>query len=195
MDINLPLPVLLVVGMILSIVVFQLAVLLYQKVKSPLLNPLLVTLVVLIAALSVLHIPYDAYEASVQVFSFMLGPATVALAYSVWRQRSILKSHFIPIVSGCLVGSIVSMISAYTLCTLLGLGDDMAVSFIPKSVTTPIAIAASQELHYRRRCYYYRHSWCYFFTPYGKDIPRARSRGNRCCHRHLFACSGYYEGH
>ncbi|WP_454946543.1 LrgB family protein [Cryptobacterium curtum] len=146
MDINLPLPVLLVVGMILSIVVFQLAVLLYQKVKSPLLNPLLVTLVVLIAALSVLHIPYDAYEASVQVFSFMLGPATVALAYSVWRQRSILKSHFIPIVSGCLVGSIVSMISAYTLCTLLGLGDDMAVSFIPKSVTTPIAIAASQEL-------------------------------------------------
>jgi putative effector of murein hydrolase len=52
----------------------------------------------------------------------------------------------VPVVAGCLVGSIVSMVSAYTLCRLLGLGHDMAISFIPKSVTTPIAIAASQEL-------------------------------------------------
>ena len=81
-----------------------------------------------------------------QLISFLLGPATVALAYSVYRQRQILKQHFIPIFCGCLVGSIVSMISAYTLCELLGLGDEMATSFIPKSVTTPIAIAVSEQL-------------------------------------------------
>ena len=78
--------------------------------------------------------------------SFLLGPATVALAYSVYRQRQILKQHFVPIFCGCLVGSVVSMISAYTLCELLGLGDEMATSFIPKSVTTPIAIAVSEQL-------------------------------------------------
>lgn len=143
---HLPYPALLVIGMIFSIVIFQLSVALYQKFRSPLLNPLLVTLTVLMILLTLFGIPYETYEQSVAVFSFMLGPATVALAYSVYRQRKILQSHFVPIFSGCLVGSLVSMASAYTLCTLLGLGNDMALSFIPKSVTTPIAIAASQEL-------------------------------------------------
>jgi len=97
-------------------------------------------------ALSAFNIPLESYEESVSLFSFLLGPATVALAYSVYKQRQILKEHFVPIVAGCLVGSVVSMVSAYGLCKLLGLGNDMALSFVPKSVTTPIAIAASQEL-------------------------------------------------
>lgn len=136
----------LIAGSVVSLVVFELCVLLYKKVKTPLLNPLLVTLIGLISALTFFNIPLDSYEESVSVFSFLLGPATVALAYSVYKQRQILKEHFIPIVAGCLVGSVVSMASAYGLCKLLGLGNDMALSFIPKSVTTPIAIAASQEL-------------------------------------------------
>lgn len=136
----------LAVGTVISFIVFKLAVALYKKVRSPLLNPLLVTVAVIIALLCVFHIPLDSYESSVQLVSFLLGPATVALAYSVYRQRQILKQHFIPIFCGCLVGSVVSMISAYTLCELLGLGDEMATSFIPKSVTTPIAIAVSEQL-------------------------------------------------
>ena len=136
----------LVVGTVASFIVFKLAVALYRKVRSPLLNPLLVTVIFIIICLCVFQIPLESYETSVQAISFLLGPATVALAYSVYRQRQILKQHFVPIFCGCLVGSIVSMISAYSLCKLLGLGDDMAVSFIPKSVTTPIAIAVSQQL-------------------------------------------------
>ncbi len=136
----------LVVGTVVSFIVFKLAVALYKKVRSPLLNPLLVTVIFIIVLLCVFQIPLESYESSVQAISFLLGPATVALAYSVYRQRQILKQHFVPIFCGCLVGSIVSMISAYSLCKLLGLGDDMAISFIPKSVTTPIAIAVSQEL-------------------------------------------------
>lgn len=136
----------LVLGTILSLAVFKLSVLLYQKVKSPLLNPLLITAVFIIVGLSVFNIPLDSYEQSVQIISFLLGPATVALAYSVYRQRQILREHFVPIFAGCLVGSIVSMVSAYGLCELLGLGDQLALSFIPKSVTTPIAIAISQQL-------------------------------------------------
>ncbi len=136
----------LVVGTVASFIVFKLAVALYRKVRSPLLNPLLVTVIFIIICLCVFQIPLESYETSVQAISFLLGPATVALAYSVYRQRQILKQHFVPIFCGCLVGSVVSMISAYSLCKLLGLGDDMAVSFIPKSVTTPIAIAVSQQL-------------------------------------------------
>ena len=136
----------LAVGTVASFAVFKLSVLLYERVKSPLLNPLLVTVAFIIAALVALRIPLDSYEQSVQLISFLLGPATVALAYSVYRQRQTLKEHFVPIFAGCLVGSVVSMASAYALCKLLGLDDALALSFIPKSVTTPIAIAVSQQL-------------------------------------------------
>ena len=81
----------LAIGTALSFGVFKLSVLLYEKVRSPLLNPLLVTVVLIIAVLGVLHIPLDSYEQSVQAISFFLGPATVALAYSVYRQRQVLK--------------------------------------------------------------------------------------------------------
>ena len=124
----------LAVGTVASFAVFKLSVLLYERVKSPLLNPLLVTVAFIIAALVALRIPLDSYEQSVQLISFLLGPATVALAYSVYRQRQTLKEHFVPIFAGCLVGK------------LLGLDDALALSFIPKSVTTPIAIAVSQQL-------------------------------------------------
>ena len=123
----------LAVGTVASFAVFKLSVLLYERVKSPLLNPLLVTVAFIIAALVALRIPLDSYEQSVQLIS-------------VYRQRQTLKEHFVPIFAGCLVGSVVSMASAYALCKLLGLDDALALSFIPKSVTTPIAIAVSQQL-------------------------------------------------
>ena len=70
----------LAVGTVASFAVFKLSVLLYERVKSPLLNPLLVTVAFIIAALVALRIPLDSYEQSVQLISFLLGPATVALA-------------------------------------------------------------------------------------------------------------------
>lgn len=143
---DMPFPLLFVLSTVVSIAVFELSVELYKRVKSPLLNPLLITLIGLMTLLTVLQVPVSEYQEGMKLFSFMLGPATVALAYSVYRQRKILKEHFLPIFMGCLVGSLVSMVSAYSLCLALGLGSDLAVSFIPKSVTTPIAIAASQEL-------------------------------------------------
>ncbi|MEG0302656.1 MAG: LrgB family protein [Gordonibacter sp.] len=133
-------------GTLASFAAFKLSVLLYEKVKSPLLNPLLVAVACIIATLCALRIPLESYEQSVQVISFLLGPATVALAYSVYRQRQMLKEHFVPIFAGCLVGSLVSMASAFALCKLLGLDDALALSFVPKSVTTPIAIAVSEQL-------------------------------------------------
>ena len=134
----------LAVGTVASFAVFKLSVLLYERVKSPLLPCWLPSRSS--SQRSWRCASPDSYEQSVQLISFLLGPATVALVLSVYRQRQTLKEHFVPIFAGCLVGSVVSMASAYALCKLLGLDDALALSFIPKSVTTPIAIAVSQQL-------------------------------------------------
>ena len=63
----------LAVGTVASFAVFKLSVLLYERVKSPLLNPLLVTVAFIIAALVALRIPLDSYEQSVQLISVRTG--------------------------------------------------------------------------------------------------------------------------
>lgn len=50
-----------IVATVVSIAVFELAVILYHKVKSPLLNPMLVTVIGLILALTLLHVPVETY--------------------------------------------------------------------------------------------------------------------------------------
>ena len=57
-----------------------------------------------------------------------------------------LKKHFLPILAGCLAGSVTSMVSAYLLCRAFGMDQSMAMSMLPKSVTTPIAMSVSEEL-------------------------------------------------
>lgn len=133
-------------GIVLSIAAFSGAVWLNKKVRSPLLNPLLVSVAFIIAVLQIFHIPLADYQEGASVISYFLGPATAVLAYSVYRQIAILKRHFVPILAGCLAGSITSMLSSYGLCMLFGMGETMAMSTIAKSVTTPIAMSISDEL-------------------------------------------------
>lgn len=130
----------------LSIGAFAGAVALNRRIKSPLLNPLLVSVVVIMAVLTLLNVPLQTYEDGVQGISALLGPATAVLAYSIYQQRKVLQNNFLPILVGCLVGSVTSMVSAYFLCEAFGLGDQVAISTLPKSTTAPIALSITGEL-------------------------------------------------
>lgn len=136
-----------ILSLALSIGAFAGSVWLNKKVKSSLLNPLLVSVAVIISVLVLLQIPLETYEQGAEAISAMLGPATAVLAYSIYQQRRVLKSHFLPVLLGCLAGSVTSMVSAYALCQLLGLGNQVALSTLPKSTTAPpIALSITGEL-------------------------------------------------
>ena len=133
-------------GIVLSLAAFRGAVWLNGKIKTPLLNPLLVAVTFIIIVLVVFKIPLQDYQEGGQVISAFLGPATAVLAYSIYRQSAVLRKHFVPILAGCLAGSVTSMVSAYALCRLFGLDEAVAMSTLPKSVTTPIAMSVSETL-------------------------------------------------
>ena len=133
-------------GIVMSIAAFALGVWLNKKTKLPLFNPLLIAVVVVILALQLLRIPLDNYRKGAQFISVFLGPATAALAVSIYNQRKVLGQYFVPVVVGCLMGSVASMVSAYLLCSAFGLSEELAATMLPKSVTTPIAMAVSEAL-------------------------------------------------
>jgi len=132
-------------GIALSIAAYVFAQWVNRKLKSPIANPLLIAGALLIILLNVLEIPLENFQKGGSMITMLLGPATAALAVSIYRQIEVLKKNFLPVVLGCLAGAVTAMVSAYTLAKLFGLDDSMLFSLLPKSVTTPIAMEISRQ--------------------------------------------------
>lgn len=133
-------------GIILCIFTYELGILLNKKLKTPIANPLLIGIVLCIVVLKIFNIPFASFNKGGSIISMFLAPATVALAVSIYTQYKLLKENLFPIIIGCAVGSLASMSSVYILCKLFRLDEKITYAMVPKSVTTPIAMAVSEQL-------------------------------------------------
>ena len=131
-------------GIVLCIAAFELGVWLQKRLKTPLCNPLLIAVALIIALLHALQIPFEDFNRGGELVSLFLAPATAVLALSIYSQLEVLKKYFLPVLAGCLAGSLASMASVFGLCKLFGLDKALTVSLLPKSVTTPIAIGIAE---------------------------------------------------
>ena len=131
-------------GVGLSVVAFWIGEKLHNKLKTPICNPLIVAIVLIVGVLLIFDIPYDSYDVGGALINMFLAPATACLAVAIYTKIDILKKYWLPIVVGCTAGSVASMGSVYAMCKLFGLDQSMTVSLIPKSVTTPIAVSVSE---------------------------------------------------
>ena len=133
-------------GMFLTIVTFLIGQEVSRRVKSPIANPLLITMFLCMVIMKTFGISYDSYMKGGQIIALFLVPVTAMLGLSIYRQKSILKEQFFPIFAGCFVGSVLSMGSVVVLCRMLSISNEMTASLLPKSVTTAIAIDLSSQV-------------------------------------------------
>ncbi len=116
------------------------------RLKSPLLNPLLVCMVVLIPFLMLSHIPYERYFQGSRILNDLLQPAVVALAFPLYEQLHQIRARWKSIITICFAGSVVAMVTGTSVALLMGASPEIAASVLPKSVTTPIAMAVGGSL-------------------------------------------------
>lgn len=133
-------------GITISIVAYSIGVWLNKKTKMALINPLLISYVIIIPLLVLLNIPLEWYKRGGDIINMFLSPATAVLAITVYRQRKLLKDHILSVIVGSIAGSLTSLLVVYALCRLLLMPDEITVSMLPKSITTPMAIAVSESL-------------------------------------------------
>lgn len=124
----------------LTFVVFYLAKRLQARTGWVLLNPILVTIAVLIVFLKTAGIEYETYHRAGSQIEFWLKPAIIALGVPLYEQLQQIKREFVPILMSQLVGCLVGLISVVLTARLLGAPHEVIVSLAPKSVTTPIAM-------------------------------------------------------
>lgn len=134
------------VGVVLSMMTYGFGIWLRGKTRIDFLNPLLISIASIIAILLVFKIDYQSFNESAKYLSYLLTPATVALAIPLYRQLDLLKKNLKAILIGVASGVLTSMSSVLAFCVLFRLSHENYVTLLPKSITTAIGMDVSKEL-------------------------------------------------
>ena len=132
-------------GLGLSLLCWILAVKFQEKTGLLDCNPVLVSSLLVIFVLVVFRIPLANYNLGGDIIKMLLSPATAVLALNIYQQRRVLKEHFWPVVLGCLVGSLASILGVQLMCRMFQTESSLLNSLLPKSVTTAIAVSISES--------------------------------------------------
>jgi len=84
---------------IITLSAYKIGIIIYvkERVKTTLLQPIVIAYVIMLPILLLAKIPYKQYFDSVFILHFFLGPATVALALPLYKNLKLIQSYFLPI--------------------------------------------------------------------------------------------------
>lgn len=128
------------ISVVLTIVVYMGASKLSRLVRSPFTTPILTTTILMIAILQFSGISFDEYEPAKDWITSLLGPATVALAVPLYKNKDIIKEKWMPAAFGLVIGTLSTIVSAVWLSKAFHLSETIQAASAVKAVTTPVAI-------------------------------------------------------
>ena len=132
-------------GFVISLLAYEIGLAIKKKWKLAILNPLLISILLVIGVLILFGVDYDSYNASAQYLSYLLTPATVCLAIPLYIQLDVLKKNVVAIMVGILSGVAASMGSILAMAMAFGLSHKEYVTLLPKSITTAIGMSVSEQ--------------------------------------------------
>lgn len=133
-------------GAAISLIAYEIGLLLKKKFKLAIFNPLLIAILCVMGILTLLDVEYDTYNEGAKYISYLLTPATVCLAIPLYRQLDLLRKNIKAVIAGILSGVLASMVSVFLFAKLFGLSHEEYVTLLPKSITTAIGMGVSEEL-------------------------------------------------
>ena len=84
------------IGIVISLLAYEFGVLLKNKFKFGIFNPLMIAIVLTIVFLVVFNVDYDTYNSSAKYLNYLLTPATVSLAIPLYQKLDLLKKNLWP---------------------------------------------------------------------------------------------------
>lgn len=135
-----------VLPLVLTILVYLFAKRIYSGTKKMVFSPLIVCPVVIIFILLIFHIPYESYAKGGNFLSYMLQPATVALAVPMYKYRKMIRKYLVEILVSVTGGALVAMATSMWIASVVGVDEAFVTSIAPRSVTTPIAMSISEVI-------------------------------------------------
>ena len=130
-----------------TIVIYFVMNFFYFKFRFPLLLPILTSTLLIIILYLMFNVPYETYMVGGKWIDFLLGPAVVALAIPLYKQRELLKTEYVSYYSaGVCHGILVGMVSGMFFAKVFGFSKEIILTILPKSITTPVALQIASGL-------------------------------------------------
>lgn len=126
---------------------YLIGVRLQKKVQTPLLNPLLFSIIAIILVLLVFDLPYETYGTGGEIINLFVTPATVALAIKLEKNFIYLKKYYKAILTGIFSGVLFHTLMIFLFGWLYSYDTEMVATLFPKSITTAIAVGVSETMN------------------------------------------------
>ena len=130
----------------LTLITFLAGQKLQKKFRSPLLNPILISVILVLIFLALTGLPVADYKAGMGTLSWLLTPATICLAVPMYEQFQILKKNLPMILAGVAAGAVSCLIMVAGFGILVNFESILTISLMPKSITTAIGVALSEMM-------------------------------------------------
>lgn len=130
-----------------TLAAYELARRSWERLGRPaLLNPVLVSIVVIGLVLWLTGVDYRTYAEGSTVITLLLGPATVALAWPMHRELALVRQAALPVLGAVVLATGLAVVAGFVVTSLAGGPQELALSMAPKTTTTPVAIALAEEI-------------------------------------------------
>jgi len=134
-------------AIVLTIGAYRFSLAVRQRWAHPLTTPVLFSTALVVGMLLLVRVNVDAYEPAKNLMTFLLGPATVALAIPLYRNRAAFAHELLAALGGLVAGVAVTMTLAIVCARAFQLGRLLEATLSVKSATTAIAVEVAQIVH------------------------------------------------
>jgi len=133
-------------GVSISIIAFFIGIYINKKTNKGILNPLIVSSIIIIGFLLYFDIDYEIYNKGGSMISFFIAPATVVLAVPLYKNIRLLKGKWFNVLTGITLGSLAGLFSIYILSKLFKIEATVMISLFPKSTTAAISMEIAEHI-------------------------------------------------
>lgn len=133
-------------GLVLSLTAYKIGFEIQKKYKKVFLNPLLISIVIIITVLLLTGISYETFQKGASYLSYFLTPVTVCLAVPLYKQLNVLKKNVAAILISIFLGCLAHAGILIAITTAFQMENQLLFSLMPKSITTAIALGVTNEL-------------------------------------------------
>lgn len=133
-------------GIGITLGAYQIVLAAYEKTRWIFLQPVLVSMVLVIGVLLTCGIDYAEYRKSTEIMNILLGPATVALAVPLYLNLRRIRQLFWPTFTTLVVGGLFATVACLLLGRWFGAEHMILMTMAPKSVTSPIAMLVAEQI-------------------------------------------------
>lgn len=134
-----------ILAILVTLMIFRLSLMLFERSgRNSLFHPLITGPLAIAAGIALLPIQFEDYQNRVAILTWLLGPATVALAIPLHNQLPNIRAGALPILITTLLGGSAAVALALASAAILGADTVVLHSLASKSITTPIALSISE---------------------------------------------------